>query len=263
MKTTGMANSKVKSLLKKIHSIVEDEEPISKLEADLVKSYLRELYELTDSLGPSKRVQPTTIEPIQELPNTKEKVVTSDSIPEQTYIPPTPPSVVSEEAPIAAEMESPKTTDWTTDVDKVPNGRENNARADRQQVYQNDAAEIALINEVPEVFNKEAETPKKYALLFESSSTKELSDKLSRLPVSDLRKALSINDRLLFVADLFQGNQIAFSETIDILNTKYSFDEAKSYMIRYLIDRFEWLAEEREERARDFIKLVERRYLDR
>ena len=262
-KTTDMATSKIKTLLKKIHSIVEDEESISKLETDLVKSYLRELYELTDSLGQTPVVHQAPVEAAKKSIITKEHAVSREPNVERTFVPPPPPPVVLEEPVVTVVTEEPKNSDWTKEPTKTPNGRENREIKERPPVYQNDAAEIAVAKEVPEVFSRAIETPKKYAVLFEANSTNELSDKLSRLPISDLHKALSINDRLLFVADLFHGNQAAFGETIDILNTKYSFEEAQSYMIRYLIDRFDWLAEERQERARDFIKLAERRYLDR
>jgi hypothetical protein len=116
---------------------------------------------------------------------------------------------------------------------------------------------------VAEVFRHETVIPEKYRLLFEANHSKDLSDKLSRAPISDLMKAFSINDRMLVVTDLYNGDHQKFQDTIDILNTKYSFDEAKSYLLRYIVDQYEWLGEEKLERAREFVKLVERRFLGR
>ena len=115
--------------------------------------------------------------------------------------------------------------------------------------------------EVPQVFRMEENISSRYNALFQQQSGNELSDRLSRSPIDNLQRALSINDRLLTVNQLFNGNHESFNETIDILNSKYSFSEAKSYLVRYVIDKFDWLDEEKVDQARDFIKLVERRFL--
>ncbi|MEZ5012337.1 MAG: hypothetical protein R2744_12495 [Bacteroidales bacterium] len=51
------------------------------------------------------------------------------------------------------------------------------------------------------------------------------SGKLSK-PVSDLVKAIGINDRFLFIREIFGGNQEAYNKAIGQLNEVKSIDEA-------------------------------------
>ncbi|MBK8502782.1 MAG: hypothetical protein IPL46_11490 [Saprospiraceae bacterium] len=245
-----MAQAKIHTLLLKIQSIIGHEESISRLEKDLVKDYLRELYDLTETIpttGVSKPIRVT--EPVAVFrPEVEDQSPPPIQKPEPVAVPP------MMKQPLPAIESSPKPEyqhfNGTKETIIEP--------ATRQQ------PDIQYSNPpITEVFRQETVIPQKYSPLFEGNQSKDLSDKLSRAPISDLMKAFSINDRLLVVADLFNGDQQKFQDTIDILNTKYSFDEAKSYLLRYMVDQYEWLSEERLERAREFIKFVERRFLGR
>lgn len=248
-----MANSKIQTLITKIQSIIGSDDSMSRLEKDLVKGYLRELYELADAIPLTGS---TTIS--KESPAVRELL---DSKP--TYI-----SAASQEKEEPRPYFTPQTAEKITDPVEIGEASEpystSNGRKDSQkaEVRSFDAVvERRSISAIPEVLRSEPPTDKKYESLFESNRTRDLSDKLSRSPIADLGKAFSINDRILVVADLFGGDQHKFQETLDILNTKYSFEEARSFLIRYIVDRYNWLEEDRSERAREFIKLVERRYL--
>jgi len=271
-KTTSMADAKIKSLLKKIESIVVDEDILSSLEKDLVKGYLRDLYELVNAIPSSIQEQvgarniekeaPKTAEPSRPmketaaLPPILEKPTPKVELPEHTFVAPTP---IMDETPVLPTKELP-----VTEVQQ-------NGKYEHKEFMKQSETEVEDIpsttqtfrQEIPEVMTQKEPVPKKYAVLFESGPTRELSDMLSRSPISDIQKAFSINDRLLLVADLFGGQQEKFKESVDILNAKYSFEEAKSYMTRYLIEQYNWLEEERSERAKDFIRVVERRYLQK
>jgi hypothetical protein len=247
-----MAQPKIQTLLLKIQSIIGHEESISRLEKDLVKDYLRELYDLTEAIpttGDSKIIKVAeAISPRIEVESLSPSVTVSVPKPEPALAPP----VLKHEIPTAEP--SPKSEYLHSNGIKE-------ATFDPATLKQPEKQSFAP--PVTEVFSQETIIPSKYRQLFEVNQSKDLSDMLSRAPISDLMKAFSINDRLLVVTDLFAGDQQKFQDTIDILNTKYSFDEAKSYLVRYIVDRYEWLGEERLERAREFVKLVERRFLGR
>ena len=248
-----MANSKIQTLITKIQSIIGSEDSVSRLEKDLVKGYLRELYELSDALPLTGSTTISKESPaIREMTNSK-----------PTYI-----SAAPQEKEEPRPYFTPQTTEKiTTPIEigeasepySTPNGRTDNQKSEVRSFEA--AGERRSISAIPEVLRSEPLPNKKYESLFESSRTRDLSDKLSRSPIADLGKAFSINDRILVVADLFGGDQHKFQETLDILNTKYSLEEARSFLIRYIVDRYNWLEEDRSERAREFIKLVERRYL--
>ena len=50
-------------------------------------------------------------------------------------------------------------------------------------------------------------------------------------PVRDIRSAISLNDRILFINYLFEEDPLAFQEMLSKLNAMSSFDEAAAYAI--------------------------------
>lgn len=50
-------------------------------------------------------------------------------------------------------------------------------------------------------------------------------------PVKDIRSAIALNDRVLFINSLFAGDAEKFQLTIQTLNAMGSFDEALAYLI--------------------------------
>lgn len=102
--------------------------------------------------------------------------------------------------------------------------------------------------------------PPEAEALFEQKQAKELSEKLSELPIADLRKAIALNDRLLLTRELFGGDAQAFENAISALNSFSGFDQAKHYLIENCVMRYHWTEKKHQETARNFIKLVRRRY---
>ena len=71
---------------------------------------------------------------------------------------------------------------------------------------------------------------------------------------------MSINDRLLYMNELFGKDRGALEESIQVLNRYESFETARSFLYN-LGEQYHWAAENRLEIAHAFIKLVRRRYL--
>lgn len=98
------------------------------------------------------------------------------------------------------------------------------------------------------------------AQLFNFKKATELSERLSESPVADLNKAMSINDRLLYINELFGRDRAALDESLQLLNRFDAFEAARGFLIN-LAEQYRWGNEERIEIAQAFIKLVRRRYL--
>jgi len=81
-----------------------------------------------------------------------------------------------------------------------------------------------------------------------------LSDVIGKRLVTDLRKALSINDRFRFQRDLFSGDVHVMDETLRRLNECASFEEA----IAFLDDHFRWEWEDKS--VSDFKEILEKRF---
>jgi hypothetical protein len=71
--------------------------------------------------------------------------------------------------------------------------------------------------------------------------------------ISDLRKAIGINDKFLMIKDLFGGNAAQYEATIDTLN---EFDDLDDCMI-YIAENFSWNPDS--EGAKLLVSLIERK----
>jgi len=58
--------------------------------------------------------------------------------------------------------------------------------------------------------------------------------------VSDIKAAISLNDKLLFVKDLFNGYGMAYSEAIELVNRCKSFDEADRFLKSNYVVKNSW-----------------------
>ena len=74
-------------------------------------------------------------------------------------------------------------------------------------------------------------------------------------PVTDVRKAMGINDRFLYQRELFGGNSDLFNQTLEQINSMNSFEDARSF----LMSNFAWDTDN--DTAETFLNTVKRRFL--
>lgn len=77
-------------------------------------------------------------------------------------------------------------------------------------------------------------------------------------PIKDIKAAISLNDKLLFVKDLFNGYSLAYSEAIEIVNRFTSFEEADRFLKTNYVTKNNW--EGKKATADKFYALLKRRY---
>lgn len=87
---------------------------------------------------------------------------------------------------------------------------------------------------------------------------KEVSAKLTESPVKDLRKAVGINDRYLFISELFRGDETMYERSIKTINNFSIFQEAYYWMERELKLKLAWDQEKHSTQL--FYQLVRRRF---
>ncbi|MGN6180749.1 MAG: hypothetical protein ACTHNW_16320 [Mucilaginibacter sp.] len=86
-----------------------------------------------------------------------------------------------------------------------------------------------------------------------------MADHLNTQPISDLKAAINLNDKLLYVKDLFNGYSLAYSEAIEILNRFSSFDEADLFLKKNYVAKNNW--EGKPETTAKFYEILKRRYV--
>jgi hypothetical protein len=94
---------------------------------------------------------------------------------------------------------------------------------------------------------------------FKSSDGPSLAQRLNQKPVSDLRKAIGINQRFQFVSVLFDNDSGAFDKAIQRLNEANSYLEADEYVQNSLKNRYDW--QMKNPVVKELIQLIERRFL--
>ena len=86
----------------------------------------------------------------------------------------------------------------------------------------------------------------------------ELVEVLKETPVKDLRKAVGINDRFLFINDLFRGDETMYERSIKTINSFNIYAEAEYWISRELKTKLGWSNDHPS--VQHFDQLVKRRF---
>ena len=77
-------------------------------------------------------------------------------------------------------------------------------------------------------------------------------------PIRDLRKAIGINDRFVFINELFRGDEPMYERSIKTINGFNIYSEAEYWMNRELKIKLGW--DDTRENVKHFYQLVKRRF---
>jgi hypothetical protein len=86
----------------------------------------------------------------------------------------------------------------------------------------------------------------------------ELMHVLKDSPIRDLRKAIGINDRFVFINELFRGDEAMYERCIKTINSFNIYAEAEYWMNRELMVKLGW--DNERESVKHFYQLVKRRF---
>lgn len=86
----------------------------------------------------------------------------------------------------------------------------------------------------------------------------ELGDKLTEGPIKDLRKAIGVNDRFLFINELFRGDEAMYERSIKTINNFSILAEAEFWIRRELKLKIGW--RDADPFVKQFDHLVRRRF---
>lgn len=264
-----------KILLEKINRLFQSmtmDDHVSEIEKELMRNYVKALYEqFSPKSGMSKA------EPIQQAPPVVRETPRVVQPPVQQITPPpvqrtiTPPPV---QQPVQVEKVTPPPAPPVRTVvtpepprpepvvaAPAPIVKPAPAPAPKVEVEKPVARPVTPVRVAPPVVR----APQKPQLndeqeeLFEHKEARELSERLSQSPITDLRKAMGINERILTTNELFDGNGDALKDALSTLNNLKNFEEAKDYLAN-IADIYDWTARTKKRKAKVFIQLVRRRF---
>ncbi len=247
-----MKLQQAKIILEKINRLYQSmtlDENVDVFEKELMLSYIRQLYGAfspgdTPDKKPAKAAPPAVKIPPPTL-----------SKPKATPPPPPPPPVVAPE-PVKAEVPPPPPPPAPAppkpkpaEVKKAP------------AVAIKTEAPPAPVAAPPKPAAPKVVKPKiEHDVLFEQQEATDLSEKLSQSPIKDLTKAMGINEKILTIKELFDGDQKMFSDTMTALNGFNNFEQAKDFLSSEVATAYDWTSKSKKKKAKIFIKLVRRRY---
>jgi hypothetical protein len=233
-------------ILKEKHPVVEIKEEIVEKKPEIVEqktTIVIETPEIKEEVKEQfienkvQKEEPITvnIEPVIETPLVKEML--TETIKETPKIEHTPKVVEIQ------KVEEPIKIEETTKQEK------------QEELIQKVKTPETIHNDRDFEFNPEFEE------LFIFKQATDLAAKLSESPIADLSKVLGVNEKLLYTKELFGGDTAKINEAVSFFNRAGFFDKARSFIEFNLIEQYNWMSKEKKASAREFIKLIRRRYL--
>lgn len=86
----------------------------------------------------------------------------------------------------------------------------------------------------------------------------EAGTKLKGEPIKDLRKAIGINDKYLFIKELFRNDEAAYERSIKTINSFHILPEAEYWIQREMVYKLGW--DDKNPTVKAFYQLVRRRF---
>lgn len=247
----------IKKLLKKINKIqllaesFKEQERISAIERDLLKDYIRALYEEVLREDCEKEAplividEPVTVGEIKREEGFKYRSVSDDLQKNEAEKPVFEPMVNS-------EIKRPNTPSGDFELEKLSGLQVSDEKSGQQKKYEKaqsstDSGSHTISKNMERIFAEE--------------KVVELSEKLSRTKVDDILKTMGINERMFTIAELFANNQTEFMETISKINNAQDFQEAREILVSTVASKYQWDADDRWKKAQQFVKNVRRKFV--
>ena len=86
----------------------------------------------------------------------------------------------------------------------------------------------------------------------------EVAQAIKEAPVKDLRKAIGVNDKYLFINELFKGDEAMYDKCIKTINSFSVYPEAETWIRRELLVKMGW--DEKGIATKQFYNIVMRRF---
>ncbi|QJD95189.1 hypothetical protein HH214_04500 [Mucilaginibacter robiniae] len=200
--------------------------------------------------------QPPAEDPISAAPEPLEKPVlaeviapqevsTPEEVPVTSASPAPQEAVMPEETPapeIAVAQNQPDTFSYIRQTPEVSSAEHTfSISSHSEDAYEEPAALTApepasATASESTTSGEEAEQPvltlnQKLSAQLRPSVSKPESQSTSAQPaISDIKSAINLNDKMLFVKDLFNGYSLSYSEAVDLVNRCKSFDDADRFL---------------------------------
>jgi hypothetical protein len=95
-------------------------------------------------------------------------------------------------------------------------------------------------------------------ILSGGTSTSNINTESSRIQIKDLKQAISLNDKMRYIKDLFNSYNLAYAEAIDLINKMPDFKSADEFLQRNYAVKNNWAA--KQDTVDQFYELLNQRF---
>lgn len=217
---------------------------LSLLERDLMLEDLRKIYSISS----------TGIEIIEEAVINESSGKTEQKTDEIKI---ESPEIIKNDIEEPVIKETSTETEQKTDEIKVepPEIIKNDVKEPVSQILKD--ADVPEIKETKSVIGEKYQGSKEYMNehISKQRSQGDISVKLHSKPIEDIGKAIGLNEKFLYINELFKGDAVLYKKTIEILNNCKDFNDAFSY----IENNFKWDMNKIE--VQNFLDIVKRKYI--
>ena len=240
-----MKSSKISDLLSKISKAIENPEfsAVSKLERDLLKQHIRDLYEEIDAIG--LEINSVVVEPV------KKETVSEQAVPtKKPIIKPNDDLFMKEEKVIVQHTEPVKTEVVTVKKENAPVAK---PEIKIEAPVEKKAEKVAQT--VSSSINESIKAGGSLNEALKTSSAVEMHKKLATKPLKEL---IDLNKKFVLLNELFTGNAEAYTTAITHIDTLPDYEAAQSFITTQLVSNYYW--DETKQSTRMFSKLVRMKF---
>jgi hypothetical protein len=231
--------SSLEAKFNQIHKVFErlaQGEPVSGIDLDLAKASMIQLYEQLINFSMKRNLHDSAFAQ-SEIKKTAEPVIKAKK--EKLVAPPADPVIILPSTPKDPIL----TIEPEVILDKPSAEESRNKVAGK-------AAEI-----VGEKFQDNKKHINEALSDRSRKNQKDISSMLQNKPIQSIESAIGINDKFIFIKELFNGNAQQYKETLDLLNNSTDFNTA----VQFVEQQFSWDMES--EAVIKLLDLLRRRYI--
>ena len=238
--------NRAQHLITKIQSFLENGNgnALSRLEKDLLKSYVIQLYDILLDEVPARQNEFVRA---PEMPSPK--ITYPDVSPVYASKPTVQEPEVKEVPKVVPEVKVPVEEPVMTIHHPEP-----------KPFHVAVPEPVLKVVHQPEITHSYKEASAELRKLFDAPFADEVSGLSSKVPVANIESALGLNERIFTLNELFGGNKSLFESTCAELNALHSYDDATDLLLRGPAKQFDWSDPARIKMAEHFIRIVARRY---
>jgi len=264
-----MDKIKARRLLLKIQTFLEPEaqQELSRLEKDLIKSYILQLYEAVQDEETHKHEAPVRTNDVYHAPKVEAYKPEVPVPPVKEFVPEPPPVFVPEikvqkPVEIPVEIKHPEPEIKTPEPEFVYTPPKQEAKVFQVPVEEpvKEVVKERMFTPPPAIHIKDEGIDEALLQLFEPVKNLDVADRFSHVPISSIEGAMGLNERIFTLKELFGSDRDLFDATCTRLNELHSFAEARQLLLHGPAKQFKWSDPERIKMAEQFIRIVSRRY---